>query len=185
MSFLIPIAYINEACFVSQNIDEKKMKANIEEAQADLKDILGPEFYDQIVTQYENETLTSANDTLYEDYIKQFLAWQSAYYSLGFSQADSTPTGVREFNDENSTILSDLKLHAFEKNVKRRATRYKYDLINYLKQSQDNDSTAFPLWEETCEEEFGFGITAVSRGDNSNEILSVNKAILNNENGND
>lgn len=184
MSFLIPIAYINEACFVSQNIDEKKMKANIEEAQADLKDILGPEFYAQIETQYEG-TFSTANNTLYEDYIKQFLAWQSAYYSLGFSQADSTPTGIREFNDENSTVLSDLKLHAFEKNVKRRATRYKYDLINYLKESQANDTTAFPLWDEPCSDEFGFGITSVSREAGANEFLSVNKATLNNENGND
>lgn len=183
MSYLIPLAYINEACFVSANIDEKKMKANLDEAQADLKDILGPEFYAQIETQYPS-SMSTANNTLYENYIKQFLAWQSAYYALGFSQADSTPTGIREFKDDNSEILSDLKLHAFERNVKRRATRYKYDLINYLRESQSNDSTAFPLWEEKCEEQFGFGISSVSRGNLDNEYLSVNKAIINNENGN-
>lgn len=178
---LIPLPYINEACFVSQNIDEKKMKASLDEAQADLRDVLGVEFYDQIVSQYEGESFSTANDTLYEEYIKQFLAWQSYYYSLGFSQSESTPTGERSFNDENSTILQDVQLYSKEKNIKRRATRYKYDLINYLKESQDNDSTAFPLWEEPCNEEFSFGITGISVGENKNEIISVNRAIQNNE----
>lgn len=181
MTYLIPLAYINEACNASINTEEKKLKADLEEAQTDLKDVLGTEFYDQIVTQYEDETFTSANDTLYENYIKQFLAWQSFYYHLGFSQGDHTPTGIREFKDDNSEILSDVKLYAFEKNVKRRATRYKYDLINYLKERQANDSTAFPLWDEPCNEEFSFGITAVSRGDNSDQIISINKVTTNNE----
>lgn len=180
MSYLIPLAYINEVCFVSPNIDEKKMKANLDEAQADLRDILGPEFYTQIVTQYEGGSFSSANDTLYESYIKQFLAWQSYFYSLGFSQSDSTPTGERQFNDENSTILESVKLFDKEKNIKRRANRYKYDLINYLKESRLNDPTSFPLWEEPCEDELSFAITSISR-DNKDAVISINRVVKDNE----
>ena len=179
MNYLIPLAYINEATFVSPNIDEKKMKGNLEEAQADLKDILGAEFYEQIEDQYVNETFTTANDTLYEDYIKQFLAWQAYFYSLGFSQSESTPTGERQFLDENSTILEDVKLYSKEKNVRRRALRYKYDLINYLKLSQSRDATAFPLWEDSCKEEFSFAITSVSR--DKDATISINRVITDNE----
>lgn len=179
MTYLIPLAYINEACSVSQNIDEKKMKANLEEAQADLREVLGPEFYEDILDQYENDSFTSANDTLYEDYIKNFLAWQAYFYSLGFSQSESTPTGERAFTDENSTILQDVQLYSKEKNVKRRAQRYKYDLINYLTLEQSKDSTAFPKWEQPCNEEFSFGITSVSKENNA--MISINRVVKDNE----
>jgi len=165
----------------TENINEKKQKANLEEAQSDLRELLGPEFYEQIDTQYTNETFSTANEALYEGYIKQFLAWQSAFYSLGFSQADSTPSGVREFADENSTILEDLKLHSFEKNVKRRANRYRFDLLNYLDLEQSKDSTAFPMYVKKCKEELSFAITSVSRGQNVDAVISVNKAIITNE----
>lgn len=179
MNYLIPIAYINEATTNSQNIDEKKMKGNLEEAQSDLRGILGVEFYEEIDDQYVNETFTTANDALYEGYIKQFLAWQSFFYSLGFSQAESTPTGMRQFTDENSTILEDIKLHDFEKNVLRRATRYKHDLINYLRLKQEEAATNFPLWDDSCKEEFSFAITSVSR--DKDAIISINRVITDNE----
>lgn len=181
MNYLIPLAYINEATFQSDNIDEKKQKANLEEAQSDLRELLGPEFYEEIDTQYTADTFSTANENLYEGYIKQFLAWQSAFYSLGFSQGDSTPTGIREFKDENSELLTDIKLHAFEKNVKRRADRYKFDLLNYLSNEQSKDSTAFPLYTQKCREELSFAITSVSRDTHTNAIISVNKAVTNNE----
>ena len=181
MNLLIPLDYITEATFLSDKINEKKMKANLEEAQSDLRELLGGEFYEEIDTQYTANTFTAANDTFYEDYVKQFLAWQTALYSLGFSQSDSTPSGQREFLDENSTILADVKLFGYERNVRRRANRYKYDLLNYLALEQSKDSTAFPLYTEKCTDELSFAITSVSRGDKTDEIISVNKATTNNE----
>lgn len=179
MNYLIPLAYINEACAVSENTDEKKLKADLEEAQSDLREILGPEFYEQIDDQYTNETLTSANDALYEGYIKQFLAWQAYFYHLGFSQAGHTPSGLREFKDENSEILADVKLYSYEKNVRKRALRYKYDLINYLRLEQSKDSTAFPMWEDNCKQEFSFAITSISKENNA--TISINRVIKDNE----
>lgn len=181
MTQLIPLVYINEVCFVSTHIDEKKMNGSLEEAQEDLKDLLGPEFYEQIETQYEAETLTAANSTLYEDYLKKYLAWQTYFYFMGFSQSDSTQTGEREFTDENSTILADVKLFSKEKNIRRRALKYKYAIINYLKLQQSIDTTAFPLYTQSCKEELSFAITSVTRGGEKDAILSVNRAIINNE----
>ena len=34
---LMPLSYINEACFLSTNIDEKKIKPALAEAQMDLR----------------------------------------------------------------------------------------------------------------------------------------------------
>jgi len=57
--------------------------------------------------------------------------------------------------------------------------RYKYDLINYLKLSQSRDATAFPLWEDSCKEEFSFAITSVSR--EKDATISINRVITDNE----
>ena len=179
--FLIPLSYINEACHVSLNIDEKKVKPHLEEAQEDLRELLGAEFYEEIETQYSPSggTFTTDNETLYEDYLKKFLAWQSYFYSLGFSQSESTPTGERAFKDDNSDLLADVALFAKEKNIKRRATKYKGAIINYLRLEQEKDSTKFPLWVNKYRDEFQFGISAIGR--ENDDIFAVNKAVKDNE----
>lgn len=152
---LIPLSYINEACFVSTNIDEKKIKAALKRAQLDLQAFLGAEFYSEIETQYApaNDTLSQANSTLYENYIKDFLAWQSYFYFLGLSQTDSTPTGERAFKDENSDLASDIQLFSKEKNVKAYAYGFKSAMIDFLKLSQYNFASGvlgayeYPKWK--------------------------------------
>ncbi len=180
---LIPLAFLNEACFLSQNIDEKEFKMVLKIAQEDLKDILGAEFYEQIETQYapSNDTLSAANATLYEDYLKDFLAWSTYLRYLGFSQSKSTPTGEREFTDENSTILADVKLYSKEKNVKAMVTRYQNRIVNYLENEQAKDSTAFPLWKGCKGGTFGWGISGIERDSYADKIFSINKAVTGNE----
>jgi hypothetical protein len=183
MKLLIPLAYLNEACFLSLNIDEKKFKMVLKLAQEDLRDILGPEFYAQIETQYlpANDTLTTANATLYEDYLKDFLAWATYLKHLGFSQSESTPTGERQFKDDNSDILSEVAMFGKEKNVKAQVSRYKNNIINYLRLQQSIDSTAFPLWKDTCTSDYGWGISGIERDSNYDKMVSVTKAVRANE----
>lgn len=179
MTNLIPISYLNEACFLSLNTDEKKYNMVLKLAQQDLRDILGPEFYTQIETQYAAETLSSDNATLYDDYIKDYLAWQTYFKFLKFANVDHTPTGIREFTDENSTVASDIKMYSLEKNVLNEANNYKYRMINFLKESQSNDSTKYPLWEDDCKDYMSFAITAVDK--ESDALIRVSKSIITNE----
>lgn len=178
---LIPISFLKEECFLSDNIDERKFRSSIDEAEQDLKDILGTEFFDEIVTQYNTnpKTLSADNLALYSGYIKKYLAWQTYAYFLGFSQSDSTPTGEREFADENSTVLSDVKLWSKEKNVRNRVDRWKGRMINYILETQSNDSTKFPLYEDCNKPQFSFGFTAISK--ESDALFLVNKSISTNE----
>lgn len=183
MKLLIPLAYLNEACFLSLNIDEKKFKMVLKLAQENLRDMLGSEFYEQIETQYDPSggTLSTDNDALYEDYIKDFLAWRTYQNFLGFSQADSTPTGSREFKDDNSTILADVKLYSLEKNVANWVIHYRDKLINFLTLTQSKDSTKYPLYHGNCRHEFSWGFSCVSRNSTKDNIFSLNKAVTENE----
>lgn len=183
MKLLIPLSYLTEACQLSENIDERSFKMHLKRAQFNLKEVLGYNFYEEIETQYDpnSDTLTDANATLYEDYIKDYLAWRTYYLYLGFSQSQSTPSGQRQFEEESSTILEDVKLYSFEKNVKEYANFYKYELINYMRLQQANDSTNFPLWVDNCVDEFSWGISSISRNSTKDNIVRIDKTITSNE----
>lgn len=183
MKFLIPLSYLTEACFMSSNINEKEFKMNLKLAQEDLMDILGPEFYEEIEDQYDpnNDTLTADNATLYEDYLKDYLAWRTYYISLGMSQSKSTPTGERQFSEESSTILEDVKFFSKEKNVLERSNKYKNKIINFLRLEQSKDSTKYPLWEDQCLDQFGWAISSITRDSHQDAVISINKALTSNE----
>jgi hypothetical protein len=183
MKFLIPLSYLNEACKLSGNIDEKDYKIFLKVAQFDLSDILGQEFYEQIETQYQpaNDTFTTANATLYEDYLKDYLAWSTYHRYLGFSQSQSTPTGERLFNDENSNLLVDIALAAKEKNVLGMVKMYQNRIVNYIENEQSKVSTAFPLWNGCKEGNYGFSITGIERNSYLDKTISISKAVTKNE----
>lgn len=175
---LIPMSYLNEACFMSLNTDDKKYRMVLKMAQDYLKDVLGREFFDEIMAQYTANTLTSDNSTLYEDYIKDYLAWQTYFYYMKFANVDATPTGVRTFTDANSSIADDVKMYSLEKNILDRANFYKFNLINFINESQSNDSGKYPLYESKCRGEMSFAITSISSCDDT--LFRVHKNIISN-----
>lgn len=160
---LIPIADITSICFLSENIPPAKYQALLDMAQEDLRSVLHPALYTELSNQYATTptTLTAANTLLY-DKIKKFLAWQTNFYFQKFSNSSSTPTGIREFKDENSDLLSDVKMFSYEKNIRERAVFYKDEIINFLREARINDANAYPLWKDICQDNFSFAITSVT-----------------------
>lgn len=181
MTNLIPIAYIHEVCMLSQNIDPKKIQITYEMAQDEFKAVIGGEFYDQLITQVSTTptTFSADNQALYDPYIKKYLAWQTYFYFLKFANSDSTPTGVRKFNDENSSLLSDIEMYSKEKNVLEILNKYKGDMITFLKLEQSKDTTKYPLYESSCVEVMSFSITAIDK--NSDTLIRVNRSLSTNE----
>lgn len=178
MTAILNLDYLNTACFLSLNTDDKKYNMVLYMAQQELEQILGREFYEEIESEYPS-SFSADNLALYNNYIKDYLAWQTYFYYLKFGNAEATPTGIREFNDENSSVLSDVKLYSFEKNVRETATRYKNRMVNYLKEQQIRDTTKFPLYEDSCKESFSFAISAIDK--RSDSLVKVNKSIITNE----
>jgi hypothetical protein len=179
MAVLLDLSYLNEACFLSLNENDKKYKMCLKMSQDNLRDVLGREFYEQIESQYPSFTGASDNQTLYNSYIKDFLAWQTYFNYLKFANVNATPTGIRTFNDENSSLASDIQMYSLEKHVLQESNKYKFQMINYLKEQQANDSTKFPLYENQCKQEMSFSITAIDKG--SSALFKVNKSVITNE----
>jgi len=176
---LIELSYLNEVCFLSTNTDDKKYRMCLKMSQDNLQSILGRSFYAQIETQYQANTLSTDNNTLYENYLKDFLAWQTYFNYLKFANVEATPSGIREFSDENSTIASDVKMYALEKNVRTEANNKKFNIINYLRESRMNNATIYPLWVDVCKPQMSFAITSVDAKSDVN--IRVNKSIITQE----
>lgn len=180
MTNLIPLSYLNEVCFLSLNEDDKKYKMVLDLAQDQLKNIIGIDFYNELITQYSAGTLSTDNNSFYEDSnVKKYLAWQTYFYYLKFANINNTPTGLREFIDENSSVVTDVKMYAVEKNILQILNGYKGEFLRYLSTAQANTSTAYPLYEEKCGDEFSFGITSINACDDT--MFKVTKSIIRNE----
>ena len=180
MTDLIDFSYLNDVCFLSLNTDDKKYRMALRMAQDNLKNILGRSFYQQIETQYgPPNTLIGDNLTLYTDYIKDYLAWDTYYNYMKFANMDATPTGFRSHDDENSTVLDDIKMVSLSRHVAAEANKKKYSLINFLKESRKNSSTIYPLWLNTCRTEMSFAITSIDKC--SDAMIKVNKSITTQE----
>jgi hypothetical protein len=176
---LIPFSYLNDVCFLSLNTNDKKYRMCLKMSQDTLKDILGRSFYEQIETQYQSSTLTTDNNTLYTDYLKDFLAWQTYFNYLKFANIEATPTGIRQFEDENSTVADDIKMFSLEKNVLAEANKKKFNITNFLRDSRRNNSSIYPLWVDRCRTEMAFAITSVDKC--SDALIKVNKSIITQE----
>lgn len=175
MKDLIPISYLNEACFLSLNTDDKKYRMSLKMSQDDLSDILGVNFYKQIDTQYSAFTGAADNATLYEDYIKDYLAWATYFNYLKFANVDATPTGIRTFSDDNSSIATDIQMLSLEKHVRSERDKYKGRMIGFL----DTNTTKYPLYTSSCRDEISFAITSVNG--KSDTIFKINQSVKTNE----
>lgn len=176
--------YVTEATGYSENMDDVRFNMCLKLAQETLIDVLGAEFTDEIAGQYNaivsSDTMTVDNETLYEDYIKDFLAWQTYHNHLSFSQSRSTPSGERAFKDENSDLLEDIKLSSLEANVARWTNHYRNKMITFLDLAQSRDSTKYPKYVKCSRDTFSWGISSISRNSDRDNVISINKAIQNN-----
>lgn len=168
MSKLITAAYLKAECDIDTNIDNRELDNPIKWAQDRLRFLLGKSFYDQIYTQGTTTptTFSTDNSALFDPYVKQFLAWQAHEFYVIKSTAIRKRTGLRTHLDEvDEAAPSDIvNLHI--KTAKEQTQFYKGEMINYITQEQENDSSKYPLYDADCENSkfgTGFGITGVTR----------------------
>lgn len=68
---------------VNDNVDEKLLLAGVQIAQdLGLQNLLGTKFYNHILTNAQNNTLTGPELTLLQDYIQPYLLWRATWESL-------------------------------------------------------------------------------------------------------
>lgn len=131
-TYLITIDDFQSKADITANIKTSKLQAYIGVTQEKygLK-ILCKEFYDEIIDQVCNGTLTAANTTLIP-YIKDYLIYKTYERYLVNANILSTPGGLRVQNDTTSREASADDLAPLRNQAKSDANFYQDQLINFL-----------------------------------------------------
>lgn len=143
---LITFAYLKQEIDVPQNVESQEFDHKIYRAQERLRFLMGDEFYQDFLTNYKNNTLSSAYNTLYNPYIKQFIAWQANVYWTMEANFKPTRSGFRVHSEENSVAVTDEQLSMILKDRKQQAEYYVKALVGFL----ENNSENYPLYDSNC-----------------------------------
>lgn len=105
---------------------------------AHLKSALGQKFYEEIKTQHNDGTLTTANQTLMDDFLTRCLCWFVRFEVINEVQSNSSSAGIVHNIDEFATIIDPAELNVYKQDTYRKAEIYLKDMIDYMTDSDQN-----------------------------------------------
>lgn len=180
---LISSAYVKGECEISKEVDASELDNPIKQAQDRLKFLLGRSFFDEIYAQGTTTptSFSTDNAAFFDPYVKQFLAHQAYELYLIKSVAMTQRTGLRVQKSETDDPASDSVVNLFIGTARETTQFYKGQMINYLLEQQESDSSKFPLYDADCDNNkfgTGSGITGVGKIPTKNNNIS-NKIIFN------
>ncbi len=143
-------------------IDAEKMTRSIIVAQDRyIKPILCKDLFDELVSQIENESITTDYQLLL-DAIEPTLAFRAYSRYLNSANIDSTEKGLRTWREDNSDVISDKRLGELMKQADMDALSYEQDLQIFLKKNKECYSPFFDDCQcQDFADNYGFKITSV------------------------
>lgn len=159
---LITYAYLKEELDLPQNLDDAEFEHKIYRAQEMLRMLMGDEFYRDFLTNYKASTLSTVYNSLYDPYVKQFVAWQTKEFWVKQANFKPTRAGFRVHTEENSQPASDVQMGGIIKDANQTAQYYKVLMVDFL----NGHSADYPLYSRNC----GNNLTG-----NGNHISAVRK----------
>lgn len=159
--FITPDDYKNRVD-ISNNVNPRYVIPYAALAQdKSLKGILCNDLYAELEEQSINNTLTDANQTLIDDYIKPFLVFKTYERYLAYANYKSTPAGIASTKGEDYELASDAAISMMIRQASDDAKYYENNLRLFL----DDNKDTYPLWRDNCqcekERTGSFSITSV------------------------
>jgi hypothetical protein len=126
---------------VNENVDEILLLSNIQIAQdLGLQGLLGTRFYNQILTNAQNNTLTNPQRTLLEDYIQPYLLWRATWEALPTLYMRVMNKSVIVGSTEQGQPVGSKDLNYLRNIHENRFSFYAQRLMDYIK----NNPSDFP-----------------------------------------
>jgi hypothetical protein len=117
---------------INKNINNELLYMNVPRAQRHLASILGWNFYKHILQSFDNNTLTSNELVLLNDYLKQAIASRAAYYSIKTTNIPVTEKGPQSRTSEFSQTVASNNLAELENLYSNWAFEDESLLLHYL-----------------------------------------------------
>lgn len=145
MPDLIAIADLRTIAQLGDNVEERRMKAAIEDAHLEVEKILGRTGYAIVYAAAPTFTgLDAKYATLLTGYLKPFMCWRAKQYSYGDNVAEIDKTGVFSRSGEDYSTVSDKTLSLLISQSRTRAEERLERLLGYL-----NDNRTTFTWMDT------------------------------------
>lgn len=143
ISLFITEQHIKELSIIDENIDAKLIQNAIREAEdMHIHPILGTALFNELKTQINAGSVSSANDTLLADYIKWSLIYWTMYEGVDIFTYKIRNKGIYKQTSENSTPIDLEETKRLMDNFLNKAEWYSQRLTNYLLENQ----ATFPLY---------------------------------------
>lgn len=144
---MITTTEIKSLAIVDANIDTAYFDQYILMTQRKyIKPFLGVDFYDELTTQIAGASLTTANDTLLDDYIKPALAHYVVYVSLPQLRSQVAKGGVFLNLSDTADAVSDLGYGQIRDDYLAKAETFIDEIDNYIKEYRKTNTNAYPLY---------------------------------------
>jgi len=147
-------------CVPDASFDEEVFTNYILPAQRSyLRDLLGEDYYNTILTSVETTTWVTEDETLYDNFIKSMMCWYVLYDALPQVRNHITSQGIMVNNTEFSQQSSRTDYGALRNSILAQAERWKKDLKQYIKDIQEDNSSAYPDYDDGKDEssnKYGF-----------------------------
>tara|TARA_R110000787_G_scaffold61386_1_gene139103 strand:+ start:273 stop:851 length:579 start_codon:yes stop_codon:yes gene_type:complete len=111
---------------------------------AHLKTAIGKKFYEELKTQHNSGTLTTANQTLMDDFLTRTLCWFVRFEVINEVQSNSSSMGIVHNIDEFATIIDPSELNAYKQDTYRKSEIYLQDMIEFL--NDPDNSADYPTY---------------------------------------
>lgn len=102
-------------------------------------------FYEEMVTQHAGGTLTAANTTLFDDYLKRTLCWFVKFELMNDIQFNTTSSGVTTMIDDFSNPVSPEQFNLMKQDVFRKANLFLQDMLDFL--TDENNLANYPTFK--------------------------------------
>lgn len=112
-----------------------------------LRKLLGKDYYNEILTQVAAASLTADNSTLLTSYIKPMLAHYIVFEEMPYLRTKIGNLGARNPLDDLSGQSEDDDYGLLRRRLSSDADLMKENLIQYIKDQQEDDSSKYPLFE--------------------------------------
>jgi len=112
-----------------------------------LQDVIGADYYDELVDENIKETLTADNKAALDPHIKDLLAFYVMMEVVPFMFVDISDAGIQRQNTEFTDAATRAEKADLMSQLRDDADIFKAKLIKFLKDAQDADTTKYPLYE--------------------------------------
>lgn len=168
---LVGVKAIKENTIIEANVNEEILVNSIVEVQdLELQPVIGKVLLNRLKSEVEQTiiqsgyTLSTADKTLLDDFIKPFLIYGTLVNSFVPLHFKATNKGIHKKNDSNSQLVDTKELELLRSHYTSKFENYKKRLIDYLKEDED------PLTNPEPDQDSTFGSTGWFLPDNDKYI---------------